>query len=82
MNIHKPEPVITIVECKGCGRCVAACPKQVLRMGKELNERGYAYVEYLGEGCIGCANCFYSCPEPHAITIRIPLRPTETTEEE
>lgn len=80
-NTNKPEPLINALECKGCGRCVVACPKQVLHLGQQLNERGYAYVEYTGEGCIGCANCFYSCPEPHAIAVRTFIRTTETTEE-
>ena len=24
---------------------------------------------FAGSGCIGCGRCFYSCPEPGAITI-------------
>jgi len=43
-------------------------------MSAELNERGYHYVEYLGEGCTGCANCYYTCPEPLAIEIHIPIK--------
>ena len=80
-NPNKPEPLINTLECKGCGRCIVACPKQVLHMGTQLNERGYSYVEYLGEGCTGCANCFYSCPEPHALSVRIPARTSEPTKE-
>ena len=56
-------------ECKGCSRCVIACPKQVLRMGTKLNKMSFPYAEYIGNGCIGCGGCFYSCPEPGAITI-------------
>ncbi len=70
---QKPYPVINIIECKGCGRCVIACPKDVLKMSEDINERGYHYVEYLGEGCIGCANCYYTCPEPLAIEVHIPI---------
>ena len=65
----KAYPEINRIECKGCGRCVDACPKTVLRLSKSLNERGYRYVEYVGEGCIGCANCFYVCPEPNTFRI-------------
>lgn len=67
----KTRPEIIALECKACGRCVAACPVNVLEMGTTLNERGYPYVIYKGEGCTGCANCFYSCPEPHAIRVHI-----------
>ncbi|MFZ2456573.1 MAG: 4Fe-4S dicluster domain-containing protein [Candidatus Altiarchaeia archaeon] len=69
-----PRPEINSKECKGCERCVVACPKQVLKMSPELNERGYHYVTYSGEGCIGCANCYYTCPEPHALKVRIPKK--------
>ncbi|MCK5805447.1 MAG: 4Fe-4S dicluster domain-containing protein, partial [Lentisphaeria bacterium] len=45
------------------------CPKGVLFIGKALNQRGYTHVEYKGEGCTGCGNCFYACPEPHTIKV-------------
>ena len=50
------------------------CPKKVLALGDKLNARGYRYVEYAGEGCIGCANCFYACPEPNAIEVHVPVK--------
>jgi 2-oxoisovalerate ferredoxin oxidoreductase delta subunit len=78
-NLEKkePYPVINIIECKACERCIAACPKSLLKMSGEINERGYHYVEYVGEGCTGCANCYYTCPEPSAIEIHIPLKEKE-----
>jgi NAD-dependent dihydropyrimidine dehydrogenase PreA subunit len=48
---------------------VAACPKKVLRLSGRVNRRGYNAVEYVGEGCIGCATCFYNCPEPYALQV-------------
>ena len=69
-----PYPRIDSLECKACGRCVAVCPKKVLALGEKLNARGYRYVEYAGEGCIGCANCFYACPEPNAIEVHVPVK--------
>ncbi|MHC1680648.1 MAG: ferredoxin family protein [Methanomassiliicoccales archaeon] len=62
-------PIVDENECKGCGRCVAACPKKVLRLSGRINRRGYNAVEYVGEGCIGCATCFYNCPEPYALQV-------------
>ncbi len=65
-----PCPEINPDHCKGCGLCVAACPKKVLVISdKKLNSKGYHYCEYVGDGCIGCGNCFYNCPEPAAITV-------------
>jgi 2-oxoisovalerate ferredoxin oxidoreductase delta subunit len=31
-------------------------------------------VEYTGEGCTGCGDCYYTCPEPLAIEVHIPKR--------
>ncbi len=70
----EPYSVINIIECKACGRCIVACPKDLLKLSDDLNERGYHYVEYAGEGCTGCANCYYTCPEPLAIEIHIPVK--------
>jgi NAD-dependent dihydropyrimidine dehydrogenase PreA subunit len=51
---------------------VEACPKKCLRLAAGLNSRGVKPAEYAGAGCIGCAICFYTCPEPYAITIQKP----------
>jgi len=64
-----PRPVIDADECKSCGRCVNACPKKCLRLAPRLNSRGVKPAEYSGEGCTGCAVCYYNCPEPYAIKI-------------
>ena len=49
--------------CKGCGICVAFCPKQVLSLknGKVFAEKP--------ELCIGCRMCELRCPD-FAIEIR------------
>ncbi|MBN2451326.1 MAG: ferredoxin family protein [Lentisphaeria bacterium] len=73
-DANRPYPVINRIECKACGRCIDACPKDVLFLSAELNERGYHYAVYRGEGCTGCANCFYACPEPNTITVHRPPR--------
>lgn len=50
--------------CKGCGLCVAVCPKNVLELMKELNAKGYfpAY-QARPEDCIHCAICCVMCPD-------------------
>jgi len=69
-----PRPILHEDHCKGCGRCVAACPKKVLRIRDTLNCRGIYPVEYIGSGCIGCTFCYYNCPEPYAIEVELPDR--------
>ena len=68
----EPYPVINAVECKACGRCVIACPKNLIALSEDLNERGYHFAVYSGKGCIGCGNCYYTCPEPNAMELHIP----------
>jgi len=50
--------------CKGCCYCVIFCPKSVLKMSKEFNQKGhhFAVVEVPDE-CIGCAQCAQICPD-------------------
>lgn len=71
---RKAYPVININECKACDRCIIACPREVLEMSQDINERGYHYAIYKGEGCNGCGNCYYTCPEPQAIEVHIPKK--------
>ena len=36
------------IRCKGCGRCITACPKDLIGFSHELNDRGYDYVIFNG----------------------------------
>ena len=54
---------IAFDECKGCGRCIAACPKKLLSLGCEINKQGYTSVEASDPAsCIGCGACESRCP--------------------
>ncbi|MFC2078540.1 ferredoxin family protein [Candidatus Bipolaricaulota bacterium] len=50
--------------CKGCGLCIAACPKKVLAFSGQLNKSGYD-VAFMAnpDDCIGCAFCAMTCPD-------------------
>lgn len=50
--------------CKGCGLCVTACPKQIVRLSAEINAKGYHPAECADmDKCIGCAFCARICPD-------------------
>lgn len=50
--------------CKSCGYCIKFCPKQVLAIGENVNNKGYEYVEPVNlEDCISCCICARICPD-------------------
>jgi 2-oxoglutarate ferredoxin oxidoreductase subunit delta len=50
--------------CKGCELCVHVCPKQVLAMSKEINDKGYFHSHVVDlPACIGCRFCAFMCPD-------------------
>ena len=54
----KSEITIKMGRCKGCGICVALCPKQVLA----LDELGKVQVAN-GDACIACGQGELRCPD-------------------
>ena len=56
--------IIDVGRCKGCGLCVAHCPKELLCFETALNALGYRPVVFRDDGsCTGCGNCYHMCPE-------------------
>mgnify|MGYP001139346105 CR=1 FL=1 len=56
--------VIYQERCKSCLYCVKFCPKQVLKVGTQVNSKGYLYVSAAHpERCIGCSICANMCPD-------------------
>ena len=50
--------------CKGCGLCVNTCPKKVLAMSKEINDKGYFFACPENQpACTGCRFCAFMCPD-------------------
>jgi 2-oxoglutarate ferredoxin oxidoreductase subunit delta len=59
-STKEKRPVVEVNRdfCKGCGICVAFCPKEVL----ELDDHEKAVVKRL-EDCNACALCELRCPD-------------------
>jgi len=50
--------------CKGCGICVEFCPRKVLKMGSDMDERGFHMPEARrAEDCSLCGLCELYCPD-------------------
>ncbi len=41
----KGEIVVDIERCKGCGVCIPVCPNAVIALSKNVNKKGYNYLE-------------------------------------
>ena len=55
--------IINIERCKGCGLCVAVCPKSGITISKKSNKSGYFPAEATNSDCTGCAVCAIICPD-------------------
>ena len=54
--------------CKGCGRCIGACPKHCIAFEDEVDPRtGLIPVHVDLETCNGCGLCITACPEPYGL---------------
>ena len=56
---------IQVDSCKGCGLCVDACPKQILRIDPDtINPKGHSPAQMLDQSrCTGCGFCALMCPD-------------------
>ena len=56
--------VLNVDNCKGCGLCIRACPKSLLKFGEVINTQGVRFVTMTGESqCVSCACCAINCPD-------------------
>lgn len=64
----RPKPFLQPEYCKGCLRCVDACPKHCIEPGSEINPAtGLIPVELHLDACNGCSLCMQACPEPYGL---------------
>jgi 2-oxoglutarate ferredoxin oxidoreductase subunit delta len=58
------EIVVIVDRCKGCGFCIAYCPRGVLRLSSGFNKKGYHPPEVVNAPkCAACHFCEALCPE-------------------
>jgi Na+-translocating ferredoxin:NAD+ oxidoreductase RNF subunit RnfB len=64
-------PIISKEKCTACGKCVAACPKQVIELGLmskavviscHSRDKGLDVKKKCQVGCIACGICVRTCP--------------------
>ncbi len=60
-----PKVTFDTDKCKGCGLCVGACPKKIVRLSHgKINTKGYHPAEITDQSaCIACAFCATMCPD-------------------
>ncbi|MDL1971880.1 MAG: 4Fe-4S binding protein [Deltaproteobacteria bacterium] len=71
LNLEKfkiPRGRVIIFEelCKGCELCIEYCPKQILELSEDYNEKGYHYPVLksgMEDECIYCLFCQEVCPD-------------------
>lgn len=50
--------------CKGCQLCLITCPKKMIRLAEDFNEKGYHFVFFENSGeCTSCTMCGKICPD-------------------
>lgn len=68
MGAPRPEVIVTEALCKGCGRCIEACPKHAISLGTEINQAsGLMPVHIDHDICNDCGLCISACPEPYGL---------------
>ena len=64
----RPKPFLEPEYCKGCLRCIEACPRECITAGTVINpETGLVPVVLHLENCNGCSLCLSACPEPFGL---------------
>jgi pyruvate/2-oxoacid:ferredoxin oxidoreductase alpha subunit/NAD-dependent dihydropyrimidine dehydrogenase PreA subunit len=66
----RPIPELRPEYCKGCGRCVGACPHHAIALGDEIHPvSGLVPVTFDPACCNGCGLCVEACPEPYGLLL-------------
>jgi 2-oxoglutarate ferredoxin oxidoreductase subunit delta len=67
--------IVYIVEerCKGCGYCIAFCPRDVLELSGRYNVKGYRPPAVKKpDDCVNCHYCEIICPDMAIYSVEAP----------
>jgi pyruvate/2-oxoacid:ferredoxin oxidoreductase alpha subunit/NAD-dependent dihydropyrimidine dehydrogenase PreA subunit len=68
MAQERPAVLVTEALCKGCGRCIEACPRHAISLGTVINQTsGLIPIQIDAETCNHCGLCISACPEPYGL---------------
>ena len=68
MSRVRPPVLVTEALCKGCGRCLEACPKNAIALGTDINQTsGLVPIHIDYDLCNSCGLCVTACPEPYGL---------------
>lgn len=79
-DIHVSKGMVLILEdrCKGCGYCIAFCPRDVLHESTRFNAKGYHPPEVKNpDACVNCHYCEIICPDLAIFSVEIPPHPVD-----
>ncbi len=74
-EIQVSRGAVIIVEdrCKGCGYCIAYCPRDVLELSDRYNAKGYRPPRVKkADACVNCHYCEIICPDFAIFSEEIP----------
>jgi len=70
--VSRPLPTLEPQFCKGCGRCIGACPKDCIAFDDQVSPlTGLVPVVLDLEACNGCGLCLAACPEPYGLLAEV-----------
>jgi pyruvate/2-oxoacid:ferredoxin oxidoreductase alpha subunit/ferredoxin len=71
----RPLPHLEPQYCKGCGRCIGACPRNCIAYDERVDPRtGLVPVVLDLADCNGCGLCLAACPEPYGLGVELAAR--------
>jgi pyruvate/2-oxoacid:ferredoxin oxidoreductase alpha subunit/NAD-dependent dihydropyrimidine dehydrogenase PreA subunit len=70
----RAKPYLLPELCKGCGRCIGACPKDCIAFDDHVDPQTSLIPVHIDlEACNGCGLCIEACPEPFGLRAEIPF---------